>query len=95
MRAPLTSLVLAIALLGGCSPSPVPLFNHAHAAASAAPRDTPFAYAEADITVESYAQPRDETARRVIEAVAAHLVAHPAADPAADPGAPKEGRTDR
>ncbi|WP_210131966.1 amidase [Stenotrophomonas rhizophila] len=50
MRAPLTSLVLAIALLAGCSPSPVPLFNQAHAAASAAPRDTPFAYAETDIT---------------------------------------------
>ncbi|MEI4516399.1 MULTISPECIES: amidase [unclassified Stenotrophomonas] len=50
MRAPLTSLVLAIALLAGCSPSPVPLFNQAHAAGSAAPRDTPFAYAETDIT---------------------------------------------
>jgi amidase len=47
MRAPVTSFVLAIALLGGCSPSPARWFNQAHAAA---PQDIPFAYAEADIT---------------------------------------------
>ncbi|MGE4220305.1 MAG: shikimate kinase [Alphaproteobacteria bacterium] len=38
-------------------------------------------YAEADITVDSYAQPRDETARRVIEAVADYIASE------------KEGRT--
>ncbi len=46
MRLPLTALILALAS-AGCTPSPAHLFNQAHAAA---PADTPFAYAETDIT---------------------------------------------